>query len=171
MKTTTTLAAIGLVFTSATAHANTFMDAAWAAQACEAWNGNAKLTSKLGGDAWAARDGDRGFKTIHMYREECGADSKVEIRITNENGEARCTYGGEVTNTSPDYKHDYLMYATNDDWLCMGEGKFGCGAMGAMAGGKLKFDGPKMEAMGVMGPFNQFLQLTGQVPGDVTACP
>ena len=36
----------------------------------------------------------------------------------------------------------------------MGEGAFGCGAMGAMTTGKLKFSGPKMETMGVMGPFN-----------------
>jgi putative sterol carrier protein len=43
--------------------------------------------------------------------------------------------------------------------------------MGAMATGKLKFKGPKMEAMGVMGPFASFLELTGKVPSDRTACP
>jgi putative sterol carrier protein len=53
----------------------------------------------------------------------------------------------------------------------MGEGKFGCGAMGAMMTGKLKFEGPKMEAMGVMGPFDSFLLLTGKVPGDKASCP
>jgi putative sterol carrier protein len=43
--------------------------------------------------------------------------------------------------------------------------------MGAMASGKLKFKGPKMEAMGVMGPFDSFLTMTGKVPGDKAACP
>jgi len=56
----------------------------------------------------------------------------------------------------------------------MGEGRFGCGAMGAMGAmmtGKLKFQGPKGEAMGVMGPFDSFLTMTGKVPGDKAACP
>jgi len=73
--------------------------------------------------------------------------------------------------TSPDYDVDYLMYATDEDWACMGEGKFGCGAMGAMTTGKLKLSGPKGEAMSVMGPFNGFLTLTGQVPGDKSSRP
>jgi putative sterol carrier protein len=42
--------------------------------------------------------------------------------------------------------------------------------MGAMTTGKLKFDGPKMEAMGVMGPFNAFLKLTGTIGGEKGAC-
>ena len=37
--------------------------------------------------------------------------------------------------------------------------------------GKLKFKGPKMEAMGVMGPFDGFLALTGKVVGDKASCP
>ncbi len=43
--------------------------------------------------------------------------------------------------------------------------------MGAMMTGKLKFEGPKGEAMGVMGPFNAFLTGTGKVPGDKESCP
>jgi putative sterol carrier protein len=63
------------------------------------------------------------------------------------------------------------MHASNKHWACMGEGSFGCGAMGAMTTGKLKFSGPKGEAMGVMGPFDEFLVLTGQIGGDKDACP
>ena len=38
--------------------------------------------------------------------------------------------------------------------------------------GRLKFQGPKVEAMTVMGPFEAFLKLTGEVPGtDTQACP
>jgi hypothetical protein len=43
--------------------------------------------------------------------------------------------------------------------------------MGAMRTGKLIFEGPKMEAMGVIGPFDRFLVLTGKVPGDKASCP
>ncbi|MBK5970026.1 MULTISPECIES: SCP2 sterol-binding domain-containing protein [Thiorhodovibrio] len=150
--------------------ASVFMDQEWAKQACEAWNQNATLTGELG-DGWIDNDEGRGFKTIQMYRTKCGLGSKVELKIESQNGKATCTYGGAVTNTDPDYGADYLMYASDEDWTCMGEGKSGCGAMGAMMSGKLKFSGPKMEAMGVMGPFNDFLVLTGTLGGDKASCP
>ena len=146
-----------------------FMDASWAKQACDAWNGSATLTNELGGD-WASNDGGRGYKLIQMYREQCGADSKVQLNITNKDGKAICTYGGKPDGKAVDNSMDYLMHATDEDWTCMGEGSFGCGAMGAMTTGKLKFDGPKMEAMGVMGPFNAFLKLTGTIGGEKGAC-
>jgi putative sterol carrier protein len=57
------------------------------------------------------------------------------------------------------------MNATDEDWACRGKGRFGCGAMGAMMTGKLKFSGPKGEAMSVVGLFDSFLQLIGKVPG------
>jgi putative sterol carrier protein len=66
---------------------------------------------------------------------------------------------------------DYLMHATDKNWNCMGRGSWGCGAMGAMMSGKLKFSGPKMEAMKVMTPFEGFLKLAGKVPGNQGACP
>ncbi|MEZ5447584.1 MAG: SCP2 sterol-binding domain-containing protein [Thiolinea sp.] len=53
---------------------------------------------------------------------------------------------------------DYLMHATDNDWACMGQGSFGCGAMGAMMTKQLKFQGPKMRAMQVMEPFENFLR-------------
>jgi putative sterol carrier protein len=163
-------AAAVLLGSSAVAHAEVFMSPQWAKQACDAWNNNATLTGKLGKD-WATNDNGRGYKTIQMYRDKCGLGSKVELKITSKDGKAICTYGGAVTNNSPDYGVDYLMHASDENWTCMGEGKSGCGAMGAMATGKLKFSGPKMEAMGVMGPFNEFLVLTGSLGGDKSACP
>ncbi|MEJ2330730.1 MAG: sterol-binding protein, partial [Gammaproteobacteria bacterium] len=56
-----------------------FMDADWAKKACDGWNNTATLANELGGDEWAANDGGRGYKLIQMYRDECGADSKVQI--------------------------------------------------------------------------------------------
>jgi putative sterol carrier protein len=164
-------AAIACASVATSASAATFMDAAWAASACSAWNSTPALVNDLGGDKWAANDGGRGYKIIQMYRDKCGEGSKVELEIQNKDGKAHCARGGAVKHPSLDPKLDYLMYATDEDWACMGQGKFGCGAMGAMTTGKLKFKGPKMEAMGVMGPFDKFLQLTGKVAGDTSACP
>jgi putative sterol carrier protein len=165
-----TLPALSLTLASG-AQAATFMDAAWAAKLCDAWNGSAELTTGLAGDAWADNDAGRGYKIIHLYREKCGEGSKVELEITSQGGKAKCAYGGGVKHDNLDYDVDYLMYATDEDWTCMGEGKFGCGAMGAMMTGKLNFKGPKGEAMGVMGPFDAFLVSTGKVAGDKSACP
>ncbi|CRI64426.1 conserved exported hypothetical protein [Thiocapsa sp. KS1] len=156
---------------SAGAQAATFMDADWAASACQAWNGAGTLTAGLAGEEWAANNAGRGYKVIQLYRTKCGEGSRVELQISDKDGKAMCTYGGAVKTTTLDPKVDYLMNATDEDWACMGEGRLGCGAMGAMTTGKLKFKGPKMEAMGVMGPFDTFLQLTGKVAGDKSSCP
>jgi putative sterol carrier protein len=156
---------------SAASQAGAFMDAAWAAQLCKAWNANGTLTKGLAGDSWAKNNAGRGYKTIHLYRSKCGEKSKVEIEIADKDGKATCTYGGAVKHDKPNYDVDYLMYSDDEGWTCMGEGKFGCGAMGAMMSGTLKFKGPKGEAMGVMGPFDSFLTMTSKVPGDKAACP
>ncbi|MEA3276815.1 MAG: SCP2 sterol-binding domain-containing protein [Pseudomonadota bacterium] len=166
---TRTLPVLALAF-SASTQAATFMDADWAAAMCKAWN-SSELPSGLAGDSWAANNAGRGYKVIQLYRDKCGDKTKVELELTDKDGKAHCTYGGAVKHASLNYDVDYLMYATDDDWTCMGEGKFGCGAMGAMMTGKLKFKGPKGEAMGVMGPFDGFLVLTGKVPGDKASCP
>ena len=147
------------------------MDADWASSLCSAWNADATLTTELGGDAWAANDAERGYKIIQLYRTRCGKGSRVELEISNQGGKAHCTRGGAVKHTSLDPSVDYVMNATDEDWTCMGEGKFGCGAMGAMMTGKLEFEGPKVEAMSVVGPFDSFLQLTGKVAGDKSSCP
>ncbi len=169
-KLTRTLPLLALTFCVGGANAGTFMDAQWAAEMCKAWN-SSNLPADLGGAAWAANNANRGYKIIHLYRDKCGAASKVELEISDKGGKAECTYGGAVKHATLNHDVDYLMYATDEDWTCMGEGKFGCGAMGAMMTGKLKFKGPKGEAMGVMGPFDGFLVLTGKVPGDKSSCP
>lgn len=168
-----TLAACLLTMFTTQAQAGEFMDAAWAKAACDAWNANSTLTSGLvntDGYSWAGNDNKRGYKLIQMYRTPCGDSSKVQLNITVQGDKATCVYGGAPDGKKMDYDYDYLMHATDEDWTCMGEGKFGCGAMGAMMSGKLKFTGPKVEAMKVMSPFENFLQLTGKVPGTKTEC-
>lgn len=146
--------------------ADNYMDAAWAKKACDAWNKNATLTTELSGETWAANNADRGYKLIQMYRTECGAATKVQLNIEDKDGKAMCTYGGLPDKKAVNPKVDYVMHAKDKHWTCMGSGKFGCGAMGAMGTGKLKFKGPKGEAMSVMGPFGAFLKLAGAVPGE-----
>lgn len=168
-----TLASCLLIIVSAPAHAAEFMDAAWAKQACDAWNADNELTTGLvdtDGYSWIKNDNARGYKLVQMYRTDCGESTKIQLNIALQGDKATCNYGGVPDGKKMDTSYDYLMHATDADWICMGEGKFGCGAMGAMGTGKLKFTGPKIEAMKVMTPFEGFLQLTGKVAGTKTEC-
>jgi putative sterol carrier protein len=149
------------------AHAATpLMSAEWTAEACDAWNKEAKLTDGLA-DKWIHNDKGRGYKIIHMYRTDCGEATMTEMKIELKDGKAMCVYGGAVQN-KPDFDVDYEMHAETKRWREMGAGEHG--AMFEMMTNRLKFKGPKMEAMSVIGPFDAFLLLPGKVPGD-DACP
>lgn len=151
--------------------ADVFMDATWAEEMCEQWNKTAELTDGLAGEDWVENDADRGYKVIHLYRTNCGDETKVELELVSKDGKAMCNYGGAVKHAELNYDVDYLMHAKDEEWVCMGAGSWGCGAMGAMMTGKLKFDGPKGEAMGVIGPFDAFLVATGKMQGVMKDCP
>ncbi len=174
----TTIIAAAVVSTSAVA--DTYMDAAWANKACAAWNASPILTQQLSntdtddegdGYEWAKNDAGRGYKLVQMYRTSCGANTKIQLTIQDKGGKAMCTSAGKPDGKAMNFKVDYLMHATDKNWDCMGKGSFGCGAMGAMMSGKLKFQGPKVEAMKVMGPFESFLQVAGKTAGDKASCP
>ncbi len=167
-KTLTALCLLSL--SSAVSAAPVFMSVDWAKAACDGWNQSGPLTKELGGD-WIQNNADRGYKVIQIYRTDCPDSPRVELTISAEDGMAKCTYGGAVVHEELNADVDYLMYANDEDWVCMGKGDWGCGAAGAMMTGKLNFAGPKMEAMSVMGPFNGFLQLTGQIDSDRGNCP
>jgi len=164
--TSIALAALTLVATTAHAAAP-MMSAEWTAQACDAWNKDTNLTTGLG-DKWIKNDKNRGHKIIHLYRTECGEETRTELKIAARDGKAMCIYGGAVQNVKMDHAVDYTMHATTERWNEMGAGEYG--PMKAMMFGRLKFIGPKMEAMSVMGPFEAFLRLPGKIPGD-KACP
>jgi putative sterol carrier protein len=148
--------------------AATLMSAEWTAQACEQWNRTPGLTDELA-ETWVKNDGGRGFKVIHLYRTECGEATRTELRIAAKGDKALCTYGGRVENPKLDAKVDYVMHAETGRWGEMGRGDYG--PMRAMMFGRLAFQGPKFEAMGVMGPFESFLLLVGKVEGDTGSCP
>jgi len=166
---TRVLAGVALAVVAATAQAApALMSDSWAAQACQQWNQTPALLEGLAAD-WIRNDGGKGFKVIHLYRTECGEATKVELRIALEDGKAQCRYGGKVETTRLDGGVDYVMHAATARWGEMGRGEYG--PMRAMLFGRLEFIGPKLEAMGVMGPFESFLLLVGKVPGDTAACP
>ncbi|HEX7970707.1 MAG TPA: SCP2 sterol-binding domain-containing protein [Thiobacillus sp.] len=167
MKYTSIALAALAVFATAAHAAPAMMSTEWTAQACDAWNKNPILTSGLA-DKWIKNDAGRGYKMIHLYRTDCGEATQTEMKIASKDGKAMCVYGGAVQNHGMDYKVDYTMHATTERWNEMGAGEYG--PMKAMMFGRLKFSGPKVEAMTVMGPFEQFLLLPGKIPGD-KACP
>lgn len=157
------------LLTAGTLHAApVLMSTDWAAQACEAWNADPVLTAELV-EKWTKNDKGRGYKVIHIYRKDCPASPRVELKISEQAGSARCVYGGGVQNPEPDHDVDYLMWADTTRWQEMGEGKYG--PMRAMMLFRLRFKGPYGEAMGHMTPFKSFLLLTGKVQSDASSCP
>ncbi len=164
------------LFSTATL-AGEFMSEDWAKQICTAWNNDTVLTTQLTqmpndmfdneGYKWIKNDAGRGYKIITLSRLGCKTP-KIQLNIAEKDGKAICTYGGKPDGKTLNMDVDYYMYASDTDWTCMGTGK--CGVMGSMMTGKLKFKGPKLEAMKVMDPFASFLKLTGKVPATKTAC-
>ncbi len=143
------------------------MSSEWTAQACDAWNKDVTLTDGLA-EKWIKNDKNRGHKIVQMYRTDCGEKYITEMKIMAKDGKAMCVYGGKQQTAALDPEVDYLMHATTQRWHEMGEGEYG--PMRAMMFGRLKFTGPKMEAMSVMGPFEAFLRLPGKIASD-EACP
>ncbi len=159
--------AVLAAFTTAAHAAPPMMSAEWTAQACDAWNKDSTLTDGLA-DKWIKNNANRGYKIIHLYRTDCGEATQTEMKIEAKDGKAMCVYGGAIQNAQMDYAVDYTMHATTERWNEMGAGEYG--PMKAMMFGRLKFAGPKVEAMTVMGPFETFLRLPGKIAGD-KACP
>lgn len=167
MKYASIALAAAAVFSTATHAATPMWSDEYTAQACETWNKDATLTTGLG-DKWIKNDGGRGFKIIRIYRTECGEATQTEMKIVPKDGKAICEYGGAPKAAKMEYAFDYTMHATTEKWTEMGAGEYG--PMKAMMFGRLKFVGPKVEAMTVMGPFETFLKLPGKIAGD-KACP
>jgi putative sterol carrier protein len=106
---------------------------------------------------------------MQIYRADCPKSGRIELQIALKDNKAQCVYGGAARTDKLDDGADYLMWAETPRWREMGAGDYG--PMRAMMFGSLEFAGPKMEAMGNMGPFEKFLLLVGKVPGDWGACP
>ena len=157
---------------AAQAHAQaqaTAMSTPWAQAMCSAWNTDPALTGKLVESGWIKNDAGRGFKAMQIYRADCPSSGRIEMKIALKDDKAQCIYGGAATTQALEGGSDYLMWADTPRWREMGAGEYG--PMRAMMFGRLNFAGPKMEAMGNMGPFESFLRLVGQVPGEWGACP
>jgi putative sterol carrier protein len=160
--------AVGLAAASAGA-APPLLSPDWARGACEAWNADPVLTGKLVESDWIRNDKGRGFKVMQLYRADCGDKPTAEMRIALKDGKAACVYGGGVETAKLESGADYVMFAETPRWIEMGKGEYG--PMKAMMFGRLGFEGPKLEAMGNMGPFENFLLLVGKVAGETATCP
>ncbi|HEY0824897.1 MAG TPA: SCP2 sterol-binding domain-containing protein [Ramlibacter sp.] len=145
------------------------MSPAWAQQLCTAWNADTELTGKLVESGWIRNDAGRGYKAMQIWRADCQGSARVEMRIALKDDKALCVQAGAAGGQALDRGADYQMWADTARWREMGAGEYG--PMKAMMFGRLQFDGPKMEAMGNMGPFAGFLRLVGQVPGNWAGCP
>ena len=145
------------------------MSADWAKEACAFWNTDPVLTDKLVESGWVKNDDGRGFKVMQIHRSDCGDKPTAEMRVALKDGKAACVYGGGPETQPLVMGSDYVMTAETGRWVEMGKGEYG--PMKAMMFGRLGFDGPMMEAMGNMGPFENFLLLVGKVPGEVGSCP
>ena len=166
-----TLAAslVAIILAAPASGAPVLMSADWAKDACTAWNNDPVLTDKLVDSGWVKNDKGRGFKVMQVYRSDCGDRPTAELRVSLKDGKAMCVYGGGLDTKELEMGSDYIMKAETGHWVEMGKGEYG--PMRAMMFGRLGFDGPMMEAMGNMGPFENFLLLVGKVPGDVGSCP
>jgi len=163
------LAGLMLMATGAAHATPVLMSAEWGTAACAAWNADPVLTRDLVESGWIKNDKGRGFKVMQVFREDCGDQPTAELRVSLRDGRAECIYGGAVQTTKLDSGADYVMFAETQRWLEMGRGEYG--PMKAMTFGRLGFKGPKMEAMGNMGPFSNFLLLVGKVPSSTDTCP
>lgn len=157
----------GIIIQPSWAETPLFMSYEWAEQFCQAWNHDKVLTEGLQESEWIKNDKGRGYKIIQIYRNDCSLDPWAEIKIQSIGEKAICTYSGAVTQEA-DLSVDYIMNAETKRWEEMGNGKYG--PMLAMMTGRLKFKGPKWEAMKNMGPFKNFLLLIGKVPSDMSKC-
>lgn len=145
------------------------MSGDWGKAACAAWNGDPVLTGRLVESGWVKNDKGRGFKVVQMYRTECEQSPRAELHIALKDNKAECVYGGPPKQGKLDFDMDYIMHAETPRWVEMGAGEYG--PMRAMMFGRLSFQGPMGEAMGNMGPFENFLLLVGKVPSSTASCP
>ena len=167
--TSWTASLIAIAFAAPALAEPVLMSAEWAKDACAAWNTDPVLTGKLVESGWVKNDMGRGFKVMQVYRSDCGDKPTAEMRVSLKDGKALCVYGGAPETAKLDSSADYVMKAETGRWVEMGKGEYG--PMAAMFFQRLGFDGPMMEAMGNMGPFESFLLLVGKVPSDTKACP
>lgn len=163
------ISALMLTLTTFSAQASpVLMSSDWGRLACRAWNAQPVLTKGLAESEWVINDRGRGHKVIHLYRSECTESPRLELRISEKDGQAKCVYGGRI-ETDLDLGVDYILHADTEHWREMGRGEYG--PIWAIATFKLSFTGPELEALANIQALEQFLRLIGRVPATHQSCP
>ena len=160
----TKIDALSLAIVGGAFAVDVFMGPEYAKELCDVWNNTPKLTDELGkSESWTAVP----ERKLFIYREDCSAEKQIQLTIKNEDGKAKCIYGGPAKDKRG--KDDFLMYAPTNRWEEMGRGEYG--PMKAMMLRRLKFEGLKGVAMKNMGPFEAFLTAIGKPSYDASKCP
>ncbi len=152
---------IPLLFTAGLAHADgQLLDAAFAADLCEAWN-QTSLPKKLGrsGSEWIDSADSRGSQTRVVSRRDCQGWGKVQLTIAADaNGQARCVSGGAYKGEAFQWKFE----PTTAQWADFTDG-FGYFDMPTIMSG---FTGPYHTAAANLSNFEIFFAAAGKVALD-----
>ncbi|MFT7531898.1 MAG: hypothetical protein ACI9FD_002926 [Gammaproteobacteria bacterium] len=70
------------------------------------------MTEDLGESGWAESIGELGHKVLHLYRNDCGYNFSVELRIKLKEGLAQSIFGGDVETSALNDDIDCVMHAT-----------------------------------------------------------
>lgn len=112
---------------------------------------NSSTPAELVASGWAANDGGKGYKILQIIVK--GTDMAAELQL-DKTGKIVASTMGATSKLDPSV--DYKMTATASDWKAMGTGANGPMYHMSPLGG-LSFEGPMVEAMKNMGPFENFL--------------
>lgn len=147
-----------ILLSSSLAHADgQLLDAAYAADLCQAWNDTA-LPAKLGrnGSEWIDSAGSKGSQRMIVSRRDCSNWQKVELNIVADaSGNASCTSGGVFSGGDFQWKFE----PTTAQWADFTDG-FGYFDMPKIMNG---FVGPYPTAAANLGNFEIFFAAAGKM--------
>ncbi len=112
---------------------------------------NSSTPAELVASGWASNDGGKGYKVLQIFVKN--TDMVAELQL-DKTGKIVSSKMGATSKL--DLSVDYKMTATAADWKIMGTGDNGPMFHMSPLGG-LSFEGPMVEAVKNMGPFENFL--------------
>ncbi len=95
-----------------------FLSPTFAKELCKQWN-KSSLPGKLGssGNGWVTTGG-KSTQVLIIFARNC-SKPKIQLTITDQDGEAKCTYGGAKKNSA-----DWQFGPTTKQWKRWGTGRW-----------------------------------------------